>query len=190
MDIVSRAKNMIMSPAAEWPVVAGEPATVGGLYQGYIIPLAAIPPIATLIGHLLFGHVGFGAALILAIVTFVLSLVVVYVIGWVAAMLAPSFEGRNDNIAGLKLAAYGSTAAWVGGIFHIIPALGILAGLAALYGIYLFYTGITPVMGVPSNRAVIYLIVLIVAWIVLSIIVGIILALVIGGSMVGAGMMM
>ncbi len=79
MDIVSRAKNMILSPAREWPIVASESDTVGSLYTGYIIPVSAIPPIATLIGLIAFLHVGFGAALINAIVSYVLTLIAVYI---------------------------------------------------------------------------------------------------------------
>ena len=183
MDIVTRAKNMIMAPAAEWPVVAGESTSVGALYQGYIMQLSAIPPIATLIGTLAFRHIGFGGALLIAIVAYVLGLIGVYVVAFIAAKLAPMFGGTDSTEAGLKLVAYGSTAAWVGGVFHIIPALGILSLLAAIYGIYLYYTGVEPVMNVPRARAVGYLIALVVAVIVVYVV---IFGLV--GAIAGAGM--
>ena len=190
MDIVSRAKNMIMSPAAEWPVVASESYTVGSLYQGYIIQLAAIPPVATLIGTLLFRHIGFGGALLIAIVTYILGLIGVYVVAFVAGKLAPMFGGNDSTEAGLKLVAFGSTATWVGGIFHIIPVLGILSLLAAIYGIYLFYTGVTPVMNVPSGRAIGYLIALVVTWVVVAIVIGFIVIAIVGsGAAAGMGMM-
>jgi hypothetical protein len=184
VDLVTRAKNMIMAPAREWPLVAGEPVTVGGLYQGYIMPLAAIPPVATLIGRLIFlPHFSFGAALLSAIFFYVLSLIAIYVLAFVAAKLAPMFAGTDNFDAGLKYAAYGSTAGWVGGVFHIIPALGVLSLLMAIYGIYLFYTGVTPVMNVPSDKAVGYLI----AWVVAVIVVFVIVAALVG-AVVGTGM--
>lgn len=190
MDIVARAKNMIMSPAAEWPAVAGESYTVGSLYQGYVIPLAAIPPVATFIGYLIFWHVGFGFALGHAIVMYILSLIAVYVIAFIAAKLAPMFGGADNMESALKLVAFGSTGAWVGGIFHIVPVLGILSLLAAIYGIYLFYTGITPVMNVPSGRAIGYLIALIVTWVVIAIVIGLIVFAIVGtGAATGMGMM-
>ena len=189
MDIVSRAKNMLMSPKAEWPVVAGESDSVGGVYMGYVIPVSAIPPIATLIGMVAFLHMGFGPALTVAIVSYILGLIGVFVVAWVAGKLAGMFGGTDSMEAGVKLVAFGSTASWVGGIFHIIPALGILSLLAAIYGIYIFYTGVTPVMGVPSGRVIGYLIALIVAVIVVFIVIGAIVAAVVGGSMMGMGMM-
>lgn len=189
MDIVTRAKNMIMSPAAEWPTVAAEPSSVASLYQGYIAPLSAIPPLATLIGTIIFYHFGFGGALLLAIVSYVLGLIGVYVIGFIAAKLAPMFGGTDNMEAGLKLVAYGSTAAWVGGVFHIIPAIGFLSAVAAIYGIYLYYTGIAPVMNVPTGKVIGYLIALIVAVIIVFFVIAFIVGLIVGGSMMGMGMM-
>jgi hypothetical protein len=189
MDIVSRAKNMLMSPAREWPVVASEPTSVGALYQGYIAPLAAIPPVATLIGLMAFYHSSFGGAVLVAIVSYVLSLIGVFVVAWIAGKLAPMFGGTDNMESGLKLVAYGSTATWVGGIFHIVPALGILSLLASIYGIYLFYTGVTPTMNVPTGRVIGYLIALIVAVIVVYVIIFALVGAIAGAGMMGMGMM-
>ena len=49
MSIVARAKNIILNPTDEWNVIAGEPATVGGLFTGYAMILAAIPLAAGII---------------------------------------------------------------------------------------------------------------------------------------------
>ncbi len=55
MSLVARAKNILLQPKTEWPVIAGEQATTGSLYTGYIIPLAAIGPVASIIGWSVFG---------------------------------------------------------------------------------------------------------------------------------------
>ena len=34
MDLIQRAKNICLTPATEWPVIAAEPATTGGLIRG------------------------------------------------------------------------------------------------------------------------------------------------------------
>ena len=44
MTIVDRVKNILIAPKTEWPVIAGETATVQSLYTGYILILAAIGP--------------------------------------------------------------------------------------------------------------------------------------------------
>jgi len=186
MDVISRAKNIIVSPKTEWPAIAVEPSDIPSLYTGYVVLLAAIPPIAGLIGHsLLFARFGVGLGIVGAIVAYVLSLIAVYVMAWIAAKLAPMFGGRDDINDGMKLIAYGTTASWVGGIFRIIPFLGILSLLASLYTLYLYYTGASTIMGVPQDRVVGYIIALIVAAIVVFVIAGAIVR-----AVVGTGMMM
>ena len=41
MNIVDRAKNLILTPAAEWDKISAETHTVQGLYTGWIMVLAA-----------------------------------------------------------------------------------------------------------------------------------------------------
>ena len=54
-NLVARAKAVTLSPDSEWPVIAAEPATIGGLYTGYVMILAALGPVAGLIGGALWG---------------------------------------------------------------------------------------------------------------------------------------
>ncbi len=56
MSLVTRASNIITRPHAEWPVVAAEPATPGSIFTGYVVPLAAIAPIASFIGFSVLGR--------------------------------------------------------------------------------------------------------------------------------------
>jgi len=160
MDLKTRVKAILIAPKREWPIIAEEPADAASLYTGYILPLAAIPPVCGLVGLSLVGVMGyrmsFGIALGGAIVRYVLSLVAVYVAALIASKLAPSFGGRDNLMQGLKLIAYSATASWVGGIFALIPVLSILGLLTSLYSLYLLFTGAAVVMGVPEDRAVGY----------------------------------
>jgi hypothetical protein len=180
-----------MQPAAEWPVIAMEPATVGGIYTGYIIPLAAIPVVAGLIGRFFVVH-NLVFNLVSAVLSFVIYLVSPFIVGFIAAALAPSFGGANDQLQGLKWAAYSNTAGWVAGIFLVIPIVGsFITLLGALYGLYLFWLGTVPVMRVPQDKAVGYAVVVIVVDIVVSFvlfgIVGAISAMALIGGAVATG---
>ena len=55
MALVDRVKSILLSPATEWQVIDGGSTTPGALYAGYIVPLAAIGPIAQVIGYSIFG---------------------------------------------------------------------------------------------------------------------------------------
>jgi hypothetical protein len=54
--LIERVKNILLTPKAEWPRIDAEPATVADFYKSHVIPLAAIGPVATLIGGQAFGH--------------------------------------------------------------------------------------------------------------------------------------
>ena len=60
MNIVERAKRLLMSPKQEWEVIDGEHHSVQDLYTKYVMILAAIGPVATFIGLSLVGVGGFG----------------------------------------------------------------------------------------------------------------------------------
>jgi uncharacterized membrane protein len=66
----------------------------------------------------------------------------------------------------VQLVAYSLTPVWVAGILNIFPAIGWLAGLLGLYGLFLLYKGLTPLMKTPEDKKVGYLIVSIIILIV------------------------
>jgi hypothetical protein len=172
MDIVARAKAIILSPATEWNVIENESGDIAGLYQNYIAIVAAIPPICMLIGGWVFGIGGFRPGLfggiLSAIVTYLLSLVMVYVVAWIVDALAPTFSARKDLFSSLKLVGYSFTPGWVAGVFFLIPALGVLAILGMLYGLYLFYLGVPVLTKAPRDKSVVYTIVAVVCGVVAS----------------------
>jgi hypothetical protein len=194
MNLVDRAKNMLLSPEKEWEVIDDEDTSVGGLYIGYIIPLAAIGPVAKVIGMATFGisvasvgtfRVPIGAALRQGIVQYVMALVGVFVLALIIEALAPYFRGKENRLQALKVAAYSSTAAWVVGIVGLIPALSIL-GLLGLYSLYLLYLGLPTLMKVPEDKAMGYTVVVMICAVGLFFVIGVIVAQLGGGPVIEA----
>jgi hypothetical protein len=181
--LVERAKAMILSPKTEWPVVAAESDSVQNVFLKYVVPLAAIGPIASLIGGQVFGYGGFGfsfrlplsTAIATSITQYVLTLVGIFVVAWVANFLSPKFGGKDSFAAAFKWVAYAYTASWVVGVIGLVPALGIL-GLLGLYSLYVLYLGATPMMAVPQDKSVGYTVVTVVATIVAYFVVGLLAA--------------
>ena len=174
-SLVDRVKNILVSPKTEWSRIDAEPATVASIFTTYALILAAIGPIAMVIGQQVFGVGGFGYtwkpsigySVGTAVFTYILSLVGVYVASLVIDALAPSFGGTKDPVKALKVAVYASTAGWVAGIFQLIPMLGWLALIGSLYGLYLLYLGLPRLMRVTEDKAVGYTVVVIVVQIVI-----------------------
>jgi Yip1 domain len=180
MNLVERVKRILMTPRSEWEVIDAEQTTPAELYTSYIVPLAAIGPIAQLIGYSVFGvsvpfvgtyRVPIGSAITQALVSYLLTLAGTYVLALIIDALAPTFHGQRSQIQALKLAAYSLTASWVAGIFALIPGLRILT-LLGLYSLYLLYLGLPVLMKTPREKALGYTVVVIIAAIVLSLIIG------------------
>ncbi len=179
-SLVVHAREILVHPQQEWEVIDREPASVGGLYRTYIVPLAAVGPIATLIGMSLFGvsipflgryRAPFGSALASGIVRYALALGGVFLLALVIDALAPSFGGQKNRIQALKVAAYASTAAWLAGIFALIPALALL-GVLGLYSLYLLYLGLPVLMKTPKDKALAYTAVVMVCALVIFTLIG------------------
>jgi hypothetical protein len=180
--LVARVKAILLTPSAAWPVIAAEPSSAGAIFRGYVAPLAAIGVIAAFIGHTVIGYnvpllghmrTGVVAGAGAAVLGYLLSFVSVFVIAWLADMLAPTFGGQRDPLRALKLTAYSYTPAWVAGILQLVPALGVLALLAGCYGLYLLYLGLPVLMRCPKEKALGYTIVLILCTIIVSVVIGI-----------------
>lgn len=173
--LIDRIKNIILTPQAEWDRIAPEPADVQKIYIGYVLPLALFSALCGFIGMSVFGVLGWRIPLVPGLigvaVQVALSLCSVFVLAFVANALASSFGSRQDMGQAHKLAAYGSTAFYLAGVFSLFPPLSILA-LVGLYSFALIYIGLPRVMGTPEDKRVIYLISIIVVAIIVQLILG------------------
>ena len=189
MALVDRVKNILLTPRTEWEVIDAEPTTVADLYKGYIIPLAAIGPVAQAIGFSVFGmrlpflgtyRTPVVTAITQAVVMFVMMLVGVYVLSLIIDKLAPTFAGTSNQIQALKVAAYSYTASWVAGIFMLVPALSFLS-ILGVYSLYLLYLGLPVLMKSPAEKALSYTAVVIIAAIVLFMVIGLVAGMFVAG---------
>ena len=187
--MVGRIQRLILKPKDEWTAIDADPMTVQGILMGWVAPLAAIGPAARLIQGQVFPMSVFGitwrppliGAIVTALLTWALAIASTYVWALIIDALAPSFGGTKNQISALKAAAFSGTAAWICGIFGILPFLGILA-ILGLYSIYLFWVGGPMLMKVPQDKAPGFIIVSIIVGAVAMIVAGMI-AFAIGGAM-------
>lgn len=195
--LLQRVLDILMSPRDTWLQIDAEDGNPGRIYLGYLVFLAAIPAVAGFIGYSLVGVGAFGISvrvpvvqgLVSMVVGYVLSLAMVYVLALIANMLAPRFQAQQDMGSAFKLVAYASTAGMLGGVFSILPSLAMLGLLAALYSVYLIYSGIPVLMKAPQEKAVGYTAALVVCGILAGIVVGLATSLVTPGARgLGAGM--
>lgn len=183
--LIARIQKLLLSPGTEWDVIAGEDANMQRIYTNHVGPLVVAAAIAAAIGMSVIGisfgfgtyRVPLGAALGQAILQIVLGLGGVYVTGLVINALAPQFGGTADAGQAFKVAAYSPTASWVAGLVMILPQLGIVALIGALYSLYLLYVGLPKLMKPAPDKAIVYTIAVVVVMIVIYIVIGAISAM-------------
>lgn len=174
MNIVDRVKRILVSPAAEWPVIAAETTPTQALITGYVLPLAAISAIASFIGQVLIGvslmgstyRTPFMTGLVMAIWAVAAAVIGVFVCAYIINAFAPTFGATKSDAQAIKVAAYSFTPVWVLGILQILPVLGMLAILGLFYAAYLMYLGLTILMKAPDDKAIGYTAVVIIVAIV------------------------
>ncbi len=177
--LFEKVKEILLQPKAAWLKIKREPTSALQVLITYAMPLALLPVVFGMLGLSMIGHrYGFGPvggifripitySLIWAIVSYVLTLVGLFIEGLVINALAPSFGSKKHLTNAFKLAVYAYTPAFIAGILSIIPALSVLVFLLSLYGIYLLFLGFPVMMETPDDKVLLYLIVTIIVIIVI-----------------------
>jgi hypothetical protein len=181
--LIERVKNIILTPDSEWEKIDGERTSIQKLYTDYAAILAAIPALAGALGGLIFGYgamgyhvrLSIGGAIANAVTSYVMALVGVAIVALIIEALAPTFGATKDRLQAFKVAIYSYTAAWLAGIFSLVPPLSIL-GFVGLYSLYLLYRGLPRLMKAPEDKALAYTAVVVVAVIVVMLALGFLLA--------------
>jgi hypothetical protein len=125
-----------------------------------------------------------GAALIGAVIKYLLTFVVIYIVALIVDVLAPTFGSTKNFANALKLTVYSYTPSWLVGIFLLIPGLRFLT-ILGLYGLYLLWLGLPPLMKTPDGKTIVYTITIVICALVLAIVLAMVL-----GALIGIGGMM
>ncbi len=157
--ILSRAYGLFSNPKEEWEQIRAEETTIPNILIGYVAPLAAIPPICDLIGQAIFNsalQAPIGDALIRALVTWAVSIGLVFFLGVLVNVIAEQFEAEKDDLSAQKIAAYSLTPAFLSGVFSLWPPLWWLSLIALAAMVFLMFRGLPILMKAPPETALGY----------------------------------
>jgi hypothetical protein len=181
METLRRIVYLVFRPTAEWDRIAAEKTSVDALLRGYILPLALLAPIATVIGMKTFDRdwdpahgflvppdqiFGAGVATYFAIIGSIFVLAAIFV------LIAPMFGGARDFVAALKVATYGSIPVMVAGATLIVPVMAILTMVGLCHTLFLLWIGVQRVLNVPRGAQAEFVGISIVLLAFLSVLVG------------------
>ncbi|HLZ86396.1 MAG TPA: Yip1 family protein [Puia sp.] len=182
MSLLARVRNILLSPLAEWRIIATERTTIKSLLGRYVVPMALVPAVASFIGYGLVGANGilfrmsgpyWGVSM--AMNSFITSLAVYFLGTFLIDRLGPGFGASRDLGRSAQLVAYSYTPAWLAGVFYALPGLqqGVVLGL---YSVYLFYTGVPSLKTIPEDQRITYTIVSAILLITIRFLVGLLLS--------------
>jgi polyferredoxin len=180
MNLSERVKGILLKPQQEWQTISGEATTLPELYRNYVVILAAIGPVASIIGMSIVGirvplvgsfRVSIFTSISSAVVHYILTLVGVYVLALIIDALAPTFSGEKNMNQAFKVAAYSHTPGWIIAVVALIPSLSPL-GILGLYGLYLLYLGLPVLMKSPKEKSTGYTIAVVIAAFVIFVVIG------------------
>jgi hypothetical protein len=166
--------GLLTNPTAEWALIAREETDVASLYGGYVAILAAIPAAAVLTGLAIsagkyLGLTGTSTAITAALVSYAMALAVPFATGLALASMAPKFKSDGATTEALTLVAYALTPFWLAGVFYAFVALSRLVLLGGLGAVYLFFLGLSPMMGTPLDQRVPFTLVAVIVLLALKI---------------------
>ncbi|ARN81390.1 Yip1 family protein [Methylocystis bryophila] len=160
MGMLERIKGLLIDPEGEWALIEAQRPSVLDIYRSYVLPLALIPPFASFLGGYFFGfgrptlevaHLTFWGGLLRAGLQYALSLPLLFLIAFLLSSLAPHFDGKSDDRRAMALTAFSYTPVWLASLFGLVPGLRWL-DILGLYGIYVFYHGVTRMLRCPKDN--------------------------------------
>ena len=166
MNLINRAKNLLLTPQTEWLAIRTENTSANVLLKEYVLPLSIIPAIIAFLTTLIWSNFTFG--LISAVITICSALISFYLGTYITDYFATSFSSEKNYSRSAQLVGYSYTAIAIAAIFSVIPVLGFIAvSLGFAYSIYLMFLGASPIKNTPAEKRTNYVIVIMLVQIVI-----------------------
>lgn len=179
--MLRRIVGVTFRPKAEWDVIAEEETSIDALLRNYILPLALLAPIATMIGMKTFDRawdpvhgylVPEGRILAVGVATFFAIVGSIFALAAIFALIAPMYGSARNYLAALKVATYGAIPVLLAGATLLLPVM-VMVGTAGLcHTLVLYWLGARRVLQVPTESGAEFVAIAMVLLAVLSALVG------------------
>ncbi len=146
---IARARNLVFASDRAWADILEEKEPPAGIFLEYVLPMAAVPAAAHLLG---FWYYGFFSTIFRAFLWLGLAVSGVWLTAKVIYYSSPHFNSITDEIRSYQLAAYSYTPFFAAGVAYIFPFLSLFVFLGGLYGVRLLSKGLPLLMETPADR--------------------------------------
>ena len=160
MPTLRRIYFLFFRPRAEWEKIAAEATTVDMLLRRYILPLAALAPMATTIGMRTFNRewdpvhgylVPAESIFAASATTYFASVGSVFALAGIFTLVSPMFGCTRDFMRALKVATFGTIPVMLAGATLLLPVMAIVGVVGLCHSLYLLWLGADRVLHVPDG---------------------------------------
>ena len=159
-SVLRRILSLVLVPNQAWDEIAREHASVDVLIRRYIVPLALLAPLATVIGMKTFdaswspahGYLVPPEAIWAAgATTLFASIASIFLLAGIFVLIAPMYGSSRDYPSALKVATYGAVPVLVAGALLFLPVMVMVSVVALCHTLFLYWIGVRRVLDVPED---------------------------------------
>jgi hypothetical protein len=164
-----RIRNIILNPEKAWDAIHYENRPIKYVRGSFILPLIFLAALSAFLGSLLFTNTGVSEAysVLVGVKYFLLLCFVIYGTAFVFKEITNAFNLGRDFVLSFKIIAYSSAPLLLCQIISRLFESFIFVNVLALYGLYIFWTGVEKMINPPEQKKLPLLISVTVVFIVL-----------------------
>lgn len=166
--LVNRLKGIILNPTDTWDVIHSENKTASYLKWNLLLPVILLTGVSAFLGSFLFINTGLSEiySILSGVRYLVLFYVVIYATAFVLAETIKAIDTGRDFSISFEIIAYSAVPFLICQIVSRLFESFIFINVLALYGLYIFWTGIGKMINPPENKKIKLMIAAVLAFIV------------------------
>lgn len=157
--VYDKCKRLAVSPENEWKFIREENLSLGNIILKYVFPLLLLAYVASIVGNVVFYPLmkqPFAFISIKTAIDLLVNFAAMFVCGWLINEMSKNFGVEKNLKKVLTLIIYSYLAVFVtkagANFFQNYSGIRLVFNLAAFYGLYLFWTGVPIILGIPNDK--------------------------------------
>jgi len=167
-----RIRNIILNPEKTWDAIHYENKPIKYVRGSFILPLIFLVALSAFLGSLLFTNTAVSEvySVLVGVKYFILLCIVIYGTAFIFKELSKALDLTADFNLSFKIIAYSSAPFLLCQIISRLFESFIFVNVLALYGLYIFWTGVEKMINPPENKKIPMLISVTVVFIILIVV--------------------
>jgi len=155
-----RIRNIILNPVRAWEAICSENRPIRDVRDSFFFPLVTLVAVSAFLGSLLFTNTELSWVynVLTGIKYLILLPVVIYVTSLACREITKRLDLNCDFVSSFKIIAYSSGPFLLCQILSRLFESFIFVNILALYGLYIFWTGIEKMLDPPEQRKLLLMI--------------------------------